>query len=117
MADFVLKLAENVKTSAGVHVAYGDPVQLGETTLIPVAIGAFGFGGGESEHESMPGTGGGGGGASVPIGAYVSDANGARFEPNPIALLTVAIPFVWAITAGLALVLHALHGPRRPKRR
>jgi uncharacterized spore protein YtfJ len=116
MADFVLKLAENVKSAAGVHTAYGDPVKIDDVTVIPVALAWFGLGGGEGGQGSMEGSGGGGGGASVPIGAYYKDKTGVRFDPNPIALLTVAIPFVWAVTAGAALVFRSLRGPRRRRR-
>jgi hypothetical protein len=49
----------------------------------------------------------------VPIGAYIKDKTGVRFEPNPIALLAVAIPFVWVATRGIALVFKALRGRRR----
>jgi uncharacterized spore protein YtfJ len=117
MADFVLKLADSVKSSTGVHVAYGDPVKLGDTTLIPVALGWSGFGGGESRNESFPTSGGGGGGAAIPIGAYVSDSAGTRFEPNPIALLVVAVPFVGAVTTGVALVVRSFRGHGRRGRR
>ena len=49
----------------------------------------------------------------MPIGAYIKDKTGVRFEPNPIALLAVAIPFAWVATRGLALVLRALRRRRR----
>ena len=113
MADFVLKLADSVRSTAGVRTAYGEPVTIDDVTVIPVALAWFGFGGGEGQQEPTEGSGGGGGGASVPIGAYIKDKTGVRFEPNPIAMLAVAIPFVWVVTHGLALVLKAL---RRRKR-
>lgn len=113
MADFVLKLAENVKATAGVHTAYGDPVQIDDVTVIPVALAWFGFGGGEGDQPPVVGSAGGVGGASVPIGAYVKDAAGVRFDPNPIALLAVAIPFVWSVTTGAALLFRSLRGRRR----
>jgi hypothetical protein len=49
----------------------------------------------------------------VPIGAYIKDKTGVRFEPNPIALLAVAIPFAWVATRGIALVFKALRRRRR----
>ncbi|NNC10905.1 hypothetical protein HII28_03300 [Planctomonas sp. JC2975] len=113
MADFVLKLAETVKSTAGVRTAYGDPVTLDDVTVIPVALAWFGFGGGEGEQAPALGSGGGGGGASIPIGAYIKDKAGVRFEPNPIALLAVAIPFAWVTTRGVALVFRSLRGRRR----
>ena len=113
MADLVLKLADSVKTTTGVRTAYGEPVKLDDVTVIPVALAWFGFGAGEGPKDPDVGSGGGGGGASVPIGAYIKDKTGVRFEPNPIALLAVAIPFAWVATRGLALVLRALRRRRR----
>ncbi|MHA7986816.1 hypothetical protein ACX9R5_13540 [Rathayibacter sp. CAU 1779] len=113
MADFVLKLADSVTSTAGVKAAYGDPVTLDDVTVIPVALAWFGFGGGEGEQEPAVGSGGGGGGASVPIGAYIKDKTGVRFEPNPIALLAVAIPCAWVVTRGIALVFRSLRRKRR----
>ncbi|HWD61287.1 MAG TPA: hypothetical protein VG369_02235 [Humibacter sp.] len=113
MADLALKLADSVKSTVGVHTAYGEAVTLDDVTVIPVAVAWFGFGAGEGPEEPDVGSGGGGGGASVPIGAYIKDKTGVRFEPNPIALLAVAIPFVWVATRGIALVFKALRGRRR----
>jgi len=113
MADFVLKLADSVKSTAGVRTAYGEPVTLDDVTVIPVALAWFGFGGGTGPEEPSAGNGGGGGGASVPVGAYIKDRTGVRFEPNPIALLAVAIPFVFVTTRGLAAVLRVLRRRRR----
>lgn len=113
MSDFVLKLADSVTSTAGARIAYGDPVTLEEVTVIPVALAWFGFGGGEGPQEPEMGSGGGGGGASIPIGAYIKDKTGVRFEPNPIALLAVAIPFVWVVTRGAAAVFRSLRRRRR----
>jgi uncharacterized spore protein YtfJ len=113
MADFVLRLADSVKSTAGVRTAYGEPVTLDDVTVIPVALAWFGFGGGEGPQEPALGSGGGGGGASVPIGAYIKDKTGVRFEPNPIALLAVAIPFAWVATRGIALIFKVLRRRRR----
>ncbi|MGO2111537.1 MAG: hypothetical protein ACTH31_07985 [Pseudoclavibacter sp.] len=112
----------------GVPLAYGDKVELGNAEVIPVAISGFGFGGGEGEgdfsdgklklsgasesaadaadgddaaHRGGNGAGVGGGGFSVPIGAYVSDEFGTRFQPNIIALLIAVLPL--AVVAGCTL--------------
>ncbi len=113
MADLVLKLADSVKSTAGVRAAYGEPVALDDVTVIPVALAWFGFGAGEGSEDQALGSGGGGGGGSVPIGAYIKDKTGVRFEPNPVALLAVAIPFVWVATRGVALVFKTLRRRRR----
>ncbi|HWU47369.1 MAG TPA: hypothetical protein VN133_11485 [Humibacter sp.] len=108
MPSLAVQLADSV-TSTGVRTVYGDPVELDGVTLIPVALAQFGFGAGEGPSEGeFSGGGGGGGGVSVPIGAYVRDHSGLRFEPNPIALLAVGIPFVWVAGRALRMVIRAL---------
>jgi hypothetical protein len=44
----------------------------------------------------------------VPIGAYVRDADGVRFQPNIVSLLAVAIPFVWVTGRAWSRVIRAL---------
>lgn len=112
MPKLAKELAESV-TATGVHNVYGDPVELNGVTLIPVALVQYGFGAGEGPADSeYSGSGGGGGGFSVPIGAYVRDIHGLRFEPNPIALLAVGIPFLWVAGRALRMVIRALNKRR-----
>ena len=59
---------------------------------MPVALVAYGFGAGGATDGDGTGSGGGGGGYTLPIGAYVGDSLGVRFQPNPVALLAVADP-------------------------
>lgn len=85
-------------------MVYGDPVEVDGQSLVPVAFVWYGFGGGggDAAHDAGASVGGGGGGgASIPIGAYVKRDGVLRFDPNIIALLAVATPFV--LVAGLAL--------------
>jgi uncharacterized spore protein YtfJ len=78
-------------------------------TLVPVALSQFGFGGGSDTGDSDQAAGGGGGGAfNIPIGAYVRDRNGIRFEPNVISLLAVGIPFMWVAGKAFARIIRAL---------
>lgn len=97
-------IADAVK-SLGVQTVYGDARDIEGTTVVPVAIVGFGFGGGEDEGQ---GSGGGGGGYAVPVGAYIGDSLGVRFQPNPVAVLAVGIPFVWVAGHALARVVRAL---------
>lgn len=103
MTNLTLKLAESVRR-IGVTSVYGDPVTLDGVTMVPVAIAQFGFGGGGDENDNG---GGGGGGMAVPVGAYVRDENGFRFQPNPVALLAVGIPFVFVAGRALRLLIKA----------
>jgi uncharacterized spore protein YtfJ len=91
MANIVSKIADQVRP-LGVSTNYGEPVEVGDQTLIPVSVSWFGFGGGGDDENG----GGGGGGLSAPVGAYVRrPGKDLVFEPNPISLIVVGIPFVW----------------------
>jgi uncharacterized spore protein YtfJ len=108
MANLTLQIADAVK-GAGVRSVYGEPIELDGVTLVPVALSQFGFGGGSDTGDADEAAGGGGGGGvSIPIGAYVRDRNGVRFEPNVISLLAVGIPFVWVAGKALSRVIRAL---------
>ncbi|WP_053383793.1 spore germination protein GerW family protein [Leucobacter celer] len=111
MAHLTKQLADTL-TQVGVHSAYGDPIEVDGTTIIPVACTSYGFGAGEGgggvEDAQGEGSGGGGGGMAVPVGAYVSRDGVTRFEPNIIALLVVGVPFVFVAGRALARVIKAL---------
>ncbi|MDQ1583388.1 MAG: hypothetical protein QOF36_1442 [Microbacteriaceae bacterium] len=110
MTNLTLALAQSVK-SAGVKAVYGDPIELGGATLVPVALVQFGFGAGSDAGDAEtdhPAGGGGGGGMSIPVGAYIRDQTGLRFRPNLITLLAVGIPFMWVAGHAWARVIRAL---------
>jgi len=109
MAAITKQIADSV-TSVGVHAAYGDPVDLDGTTIVPVALASYGFGAGEGAtgDSTGEGSGGGGGGLAVPVGAYVTRDGYTRFEPNTIALIVVGIPFVCVAGRAIARVVRAL---------
>ncbi|MGO3885713.1 MAG: spore germination protein GerW family protein [Mycetocola sp.] len=112
MTNLILPLANSMQ-KVGVSTAYGDPVELGDTTLIPVALGGFGFGAGEgdgtqAENGEVSGAGGGGGSWSIPLGAYISDERGVRYDPNIVALAAVAIPLVCVAGRALSHIIRAL---------
>ncbi|WP_375390228.1 hypothetical protein [uncultured Amnibacterium sp.] len=104
MSSLPIRIADTLK-QFGAQVAYGEEREVEGTTLVPVALVAFGFGGGGDDSE---GGGGGGGGYVVPVGAYVGDSLGVRFQPNPIALVAVSIPLVWVSGKALARIVKAL---------
>jgi uncharacterized spore protein YtfJ len=117
MAQLTQKLADTV-TKVGVRAAFGDPVDVDGTKIMPVACTWYGFGaaegngaggmGGDDAEAQGEGSGGGGGGAAVPVGAYVTRDGVTRFEPNIIALLAVGVPFVCVLGRALARVIRAL---------
>ncbi len=95
------RLAEKFgRTSAS--TVYGDPVEQGGTTVIPVAKVRYGFGGGGGEGENkQEGSGGGGGLVAAPMG-YIEMKNGeTNFhrirDPRAIVPLIVAGGFAGAI--------------------
>lgn len=115
MPSLTQQLADTVST-VGVHSAYGEPVEIDGTTILPVAMTSYGFGAGEADAHgdavdgegSGEGSGGGGGGCSAPLGAYLTRDGVTRFEPNTIALLAVGIPLVWVTGRALARLIRAL---------
>ncbi|QAY73829.1 hypothetical protein ET445_11200 [Agromyces protaetiae] len=113
MTELVLDLADKV-AGVGVRASYGEKVEVGDSTVLPVALGWYGFGGGtgtgtDQKGDTGEGTGGGGGGVSIPLGAYVGRPGGeVRFEPNLIGLLLVATPLVWVLGKSLRWIIRAL---------
>ncbi len=108
MATLTNQIADTV-SNVGVHAAYGDPVELDGTLIVPVAIAGYGFGAGEGNAENQgEGSGGGGVGYACPVGAYVTRDGYTRFEPNTIALLAVSIPFLGVAGWALSRVIRAL---------
>lgn len=100
-----------ILSNIGVRAAYGEPVELEATTLLPVALTSYGFGAGEhdpaSQHSSAT-AGGGSGGLSIPVGAYLTCNGVTRFEPNTIALLAVSIPLAFVTGRSIVSAIRAL---------
>lgn len=67
----------------------GEPMTVGDTTLIPLVSVGFGFGAGggtgpapgAKERAEGSGAGTGGGGGIKPVAVIIVDAHGARLEP------------------------------------
>jgi uncharacterized spore protein YtfJ len=98
------RLAEQLK-SLGVARTFGEPLQVGGDTVVPVALVQYGFGGGGDADGA---SGGGGGGLALPLGAYTGRGDGpATFRPNTVALLAVLIPLVWTAGRAVARVVRA----------
>lgn len=110
MSNIPLQLSKSAR-KLGARASYGEPVKVGGSTVVPVALTWFGFGGGgdRPDSEGVAAGGGGGGGASIPVGAYVGRGDAeADFEPNVIALLAVSVPLVWALGGALSRLVRAL---------
>lgn len=106
-------LAERVSSSASVHNVYGEPVVVGNRTVIPAAQIRYGFGGGGGSKGEVEGGGGGGGRVFArPCGALEITPEETRFIPfrdGPEIGAALALGFL----LGAAVV--GLSGPRRSK--
>lgn len=116
----VSELVERIKGSAKVEVVYGEPREIGEKTIIPVAVVAYGFGAGAGGGGAGPsgdgaigsgGGGGGGGGVRVhPVGVLEVTADETRLVPilDWTRIITTGLTFF-----GLWMIVRALRGRRK----
>ncbi len=100
---FLQPLAECLGRHANAATVFGEPVERGEVTVIPVARAKWGVGGGSGSgpQESQAGSGGGGGLMVHPVG-YIEIARGrTRFRPirGPLSTAT------WLLAAGSLSIL------------
>jgi uncharacterized spore protein YtfJ len=114
----VSEVLDRIRASARVEVVYGESREIGDKTIIPVAVVAYAFvagageGAGEEGAESGAGRGGGGGGAVRvhPVGVLEVTADETRLVPilDWTRIITAGITFL-----GLWLVVRALRGRRK----
>ncbi len=85
MADaekIVSETVEQIKSLLSSERVVGDPIQIGEATILPLLSIGFGFGGGGGhEGAGESGQGAGAGGGIKPIALVISDTKGVRVEP------------------------------------
>ena len=87
--EMLQRLGESLGSTASVKSVFGDPIQVGEKTVVPVASVTFGFGAGfgsgrgtdRSIADGREGGGGGGGVRAVPAGALEITESQTRFIP------------------------------------
>jgi uncharacterized spore protein YtfJ len=121
----IFQAIEDVRDKASVSAVYGEPVTVGERTIIPVANIKYGFGlgygegtaaGDEGEEPRGGGTGGGAGGgvAACPVAVLEITADGVEVKPvtdeSKIALAGI-FTGIWAIFWG-AMTLKAIFGKK-----
>jgi uncharacterized spore protein YtfJ len=112
--NFLERINSGLGQSATVKNVFGEPIQAGDKTIIPVARIAYGFGGGmgkgkknkrlseaglspASEESPGEGSGGGGGMYARAKGVYEVSPSGTRFIPacsTKEVLIGVAIGFL-----------------------
>jgi uncharacterized spore protein YtfJ len=105
VAKTLRSLGDHLQVGASVRNVYGDPVNVGGRTVIPIARVSYGFGagGGAGENEEdgseRAGSGGGAGLSARPVGALEITEAGTRF-----------IPFIDPARLGIALAVGCLIG-------
>lgn len=98
---FIERLAERFGERAQASAVFGEPVERGGVTVIPVAKASWGVGGGSGEKAAERGMGGGGGMSVSPIGYIEVRDTGAEFKP-------IRDPLLMAGAGATALGLAAL---------
>jgi uncharacterized spore protein YtfJ len=96
--EFLERLAQRVGASAQASAVFGEPVERGGVTVIPVAKATWGVGGGTGQKAGEQGLVGGGGTSVSPVGYIEIRDTGAEFKPirDPLRLAAVAAAGVGA---------------------
>jgi len=92
--SFVEQLAQRLGIAANATTVYGEPVERGDVTVIPVAKARYGFGGGSGTNKTGEEGSGGGGGVSVtPIGYIEIKGGNTQFRKirDPQSLITALV--------------------------
>ncbi len=117
----VNELVERIRGSAKVEVVFGEPREIGEKTIVPVAAVAYGFGAGagagtggrpgdDGASGSGSGSGGGGGVRVQPVGVLEVTADETRLVPvlDWTRIITTGLTFF-----GVWMIVRALRGRRK----
>jgi len=97
---FLDRMAERIGGRASVKAVFGEPIERGDVTVVPVARVRWGFGGGSGSSEGKDkasGSGGGGGVAADAVGYIEIRSGEATFRPivspypNPTFLLAAGL--------------------------
>ncbi|HSO27164.1 MAG TPA: spore germination protein GerW family protein [Anaerolineales bacterium] len=115
---------ENFLAPAHVSAVYGEPIQSGETLIIPTAeilsVAGFGVGSGyatgpegDENGGSGGGAGGGGGGRVLarPVAVIIASPEGVRIEPV-VDATKIALGFLTALGFMIAMIARMLN-PRK----
>lgn len=112
---FLAGVAERIGARASVTAVFGEPIERGDVTVIPVARVRWGFGGGQGEGGEAAGatgsgSGGGGGAAADPVGYVEIGPAGAVFRPivppypSPLFLLASGVTAAIVLRALVRLI-------------
>ncbi|MDR3698737.1 MAG: hypothetical protein P4L56_03820 [Candidatus Sulfopaludibacter sp.] len=109
IGQMLQNMAERVSAGASVKNVYGEPVVVGDRTVLPAARVRYAFGGG-GRGETSAGGGGGGRVAARPCGALEITPEGCRYISFG-GQRRLCAAFAAGFLLGAAIV--ALRGPRR----
>lgn len=104
--EIVTSIADRLKASGDVKIAFGEPHVVEGKTIVPVASVAYGFGGGggTGPHGEGSGSGGGGGLRVKPLGVLEITPDRTRFVPivnaTRLAMMGImaSVCIVWMLT-------------------
>ena len=102
--EVVTSIADRLKASGDVKIAFGEPRAVEGKTIVPVASVAYAFGGGSGTGPQGPGSGGGGGLRVKPLGVLEITPDSTRFVPVVDAMrlammgICASVCVVWMLT-------------------
>ena len=112
-ADVVHKLADRIGAHAGADAVFGDAVERGGRTIIPVAQSMWGAGaGGGDTVDEGSGAGGGGGAITRPLGYIEVSDHGTTFVPlqQPWQDVKVILAYGFVLLIAMRAVNRLLRG-------
>ena len=80
-AGWIENLAQRLGGTATAATIFGEPIERGDTTVVPIASAAYGFGGGNGGKSGAEGSGGGGGVRVAPVGFIEIRSGAVRYRP------------------------------------
>jgi uncharacterized spore protein YtfJ len=102
MPGLLASMAERVGATAKVSAVFGEPVERGGRTVIPVAQSVWGSGAGSGMSEDQGvGSGAGGGAMTRPVGYIELTGDGASFVPLQQPWQDAKLVLAWAVAAWL----------------
>lgn len=110
-AGMIDRLADRIGAHSGSRAVFGDPIEKGQRTVIPVAQSMWGSGAGTGDSvEDGSGAGGGGGAMSKPLGYIEITPSSARFVPlhrpwQDVKLILAYAFGAWLLSRGLNRIL------------
>lgn len=121
--DTIKQTLDKFLDTADVSAVYGQPIQNGDTLIIPTAevLSGMGFGlvyggGRDAEGDAGSGSGGGGGGRvlSRPVAVIIASTDEVRVEPV-VDITKVALAALTASGFMMGMLLRMMGGPRASK--